>query len=73
MAANFADDIFKCILFMENVWILIKISLKFVFKGPINNILELVEITARHQTSDKPLSASFMISLLMHICVNWPQ
>ena len=35
---HFADDIFKCIFFNENVWISIKISLKFVAKGPINNI-----------------------------------
>ena len=31
-------DIFKCIFFNENVLILIKISLKFIPKGPINNI-----------------------------------
>ena len=37
-----ADDIFKRIFFNENVWILIKISLKFVPKGPINNIPALV-------------------------------
>ena len=73
MAANYADDIFKCILLNENAWILIKISLKFVFKGPISNILELVEITAWHQISDKPLSALFMISLMIHICVNRPE
>ena len=35
---HFADDIFKCIFLNENVWIPIKISLKFVPKGPINNI-----------------------------------
>ena len=38
----FADDIFKCIFLNENVWIPIKISLKFVPKGPINNIPALV-------------------------------
>ena len=31
----FADNIFKCIFFNENVWIPIKISLKFVPKGAI--------------------------------------
>ena len=31
-------DIFKCIFLNENFKILIKISLKFVPKGPINNI-----------------------------------
>ena len=37
----FADDIFKCIFLNENVWILIKIALKFVPKGSINNIAAL--------------------------------
>ena len=35
---HFPDDIFKCIFLNENVWISIRISLKFVPKGPINNI-----------------------------------
>ena len=39
---HFADDIFKHILVNENVWIPIKISLKFVPKGSINNIPALV-------------------------------
>ena len=38
MAAMFADDIFKLIFLNKNCCILIKISLKFVSKGPINNI-----------------------------------
>ena len=42
MAAIFQDDIFKCIFLNENVFILIKISLKFVPKGQINNIPSLV-------------------------------
>ena len=36
------DDIFKWIFLNENVWISIKISLKFVLKGLINNIPALV-------------------------------
>ena len=35
---HFPDDIFKCIFVNENARISIKISLKFVSKGPINNI-----------------------------------
>ena len=35
---HFPDDIFKCIFLDENVSISIKISLKFVPKGQINNI-----------------------------------
>ena len=38
MAANVADGIFKYIFVNENFFILRKISLKFVPKGPINNI-----------------------------------
>ena len=40
---HFTDDIFKCIFLNENVWISIKISLKFVPKVPINNIPALVQ------------------------------
>ena len=39
---RFADDTFKCIFLNENVRIFIEISLKFVPKGPINNIPALV-------------------------------
>ena len=39
---HFTDAIFKCIFFNENVWILNEISLKFVPKGPIDNIPALV-------------------------------
>ena len=35
---HFPDDIFKCIFLNENVSISIKISLKFVPKGQINEI-----------------------------------
>ena len=43
---HFADDTFKRIFVNENVRILIEISLKFVPKGPINNIPSLVQIMA---------------------------
>ena len=39
-----ADDIFKCIFVNENVWILLKIWLKFVPKAQIDNIPALVQI-----------------------------
>ena len=41
---HFADDIFKWIFLIENAWISIIISLKFVLKGPINNIQALVQL-----------------------------
>ena len=40
--ANILADIFKSILLNANVWISIKISLKFVPKALINNIPALV-------------------------------
>ena len=68
-----ADDIFKCIFLNENVWIPIKISLKFVPKDLINNIPALVQIMAWRRPGDKPLSESMMVSLPTHICVTRPQ
>ena len=70
---HFADNIFKCIFLNENVWISIDISLKFVPKGPIDQIPALVQIMAWHRPGDKPLSEPMMISLLTHICVTRPQ
>ena len=70
---HFADDIFKYIFLNENIWILIKISLKFVPKGPINNIPALVQIMAWRRPGDKPLSEAMVVSLLTHICITRPQ
>ena len=70
---HFADDIFKRFFFNENVWISIKISLKFVPKGPINNIPALVQVMAWRRSGDKPLSEPMMVSLPTHICVTRPQ
>ena len=53
---QFPDNIFKCILLNENVSISIQISLKFVPKGPINNIPALVQVMAWRCPGDKPLS-----------------
>ena len=63
----------KCIFLNENVWIPIKMSLKFVSKGPINNIPALVQIMAWRRPGDKPLSETMMVRLLTHICVTRPQ
>ena len=53
---HLADDIFKCIFLNENVWIPIKISLKFVRKGPINTIPSLFQIMVWRRPGAKPLS-----------------
>ena len=70
---QFPDDIFICIFLNENEWHLIKISLKFVPKVPINNIPALVQIMAWRRPGDKPLSEPMLVSLLTHICVARPQ
>ena len=69
----FADNILKCIFLNENVWISIKISLKFVLNCPISNIPALVQIMACSRPGDKPLPGPMMVSLLTHICVTQPQ
>ena len=69
----FPDDIFKCIFMNENLSVLIKISLKFVPSGPINNIPVLVQIMAWRCPGDRPLSEPMMVSLVMHICITQPQ
>ena len=70
---HFAYDIFKCIFLNENVWISIKISLKFVPKGLINNVPALVQIMAWRRPGDKPLSEAMMVNLPTHICDSRPQ
>ena len=70
---HYADDIFKRIFLNKNLWISLKISLKFVPKVPINIILALVQIMVWHRTGDKPLSEPMMVSLLTHVCVTRPQ
>ena len=42
MAITLADDTFKCKFVNENILISIKVSPKFVPKGPINNMPALV-------------------------------
>ena len=69
--SHFADDTFKRIFLYEIFFI--KISLKFVRKGPVNNILALVQIMAWRRPGDKPLSAPMMVRLPTHICVTRPQ
>ena len=58
---HFADDIFRCIFVNEKFYISIKISLKFVPKGPNDNYNPaLVKIMAWRWIGDKPLSESML-------------
>ena len=70
---HFADHPFKRNFLNETLTILIKISLNFVPKGPINNNPALVEIMAWRWRGDKPLFQPMMVSLLTHICITRPQ
>ena len=72
-SCHFADDIFKLFFLNENVWILIKITLKFVSKGQINNNPAFDQAMAWRRPGDKPLSEAKTVSLLTHICVTRPQ
>ena len=70
---NFPDETLKCISLNTNVWILIKISLKCVPEGPIDNIVALVQIMAWCWPGDKLLSEPMRVSLLTDVCVIRPQ
>ena len=64
---KFPEDFFQCIFLNKNIQISIKIPLKFVPKGPINNIPALIQIIAWHRLGDKSLSEQWWYSLLTHI------
>ena len=64
MAANLADNIFKCIFFNGNDRILIQISLKFVPRSPINNKAALVQVMAWRQRDVKSLSEPMMTQFI---------
>ena len=69
---HFPDNIFICIFLNENIRISVKISLKFIPKGPINTIPALVQKMACRRPGNKPLSVLMMVRLPMHICVTQP-
>ena len=70
---HFADESIKRIFLSENVWISIEFPLRFVRKGPINNIPTLAQIMAWHRTGDNQSSEPMEYNLLTHICVTRPQ
>ena len=64
---HFLDSIFRCIFLNENVWIFIKISVKFVSKGPNNHITALVQIMAWRRPGDKPLFEPMLVDLKISV------
>ena len=73
MAANFLTTFSNAFSLMKMYKILIKISLKFVPKGPINNIPALAQIMAWRHPCDTPLSEPMMVRSLTYICITRPQ
>ena len=56
-----ADNILKLIILYQTYRILIQILLKFVPKGPNNDMPALVQIMAWWKTGAKPLSEPMMV------------
>ena len=71
--AAICQTIFSNAFFKWKCLNLVKISLKFVSKGPLNDIPALVQIMAWRRPGDKPLSEPMMVRLPTHICVTRPQ
>ena len=65
---HFADNIFKHIFLTENACISILISVKFIHRGSINNMLALVQIMDWRGTGAKPLSEP-MMTLFTDACM----
>ena len=53
----------------QNICISIRMALKFVPMGPINNVRGLVQMMAWRLQGNRPLSEPMIVSLLTHICV----
>ena len=70
MAANLADDIFKCIFMNEKMCTVIRISVNFVPKGLIDNETALVQITAWRrigaETLFEPMLTRFTDAYMRH-------
>ena len=63
---HFPDDIFRLIFVNENVLILIKASLKFVPKGPIDVGLDNSLAPNRRQAISKPMLTRFNHAYMRH-------
>ena len=61
---HFVDGTFQCIILNVNDCILIRIPLKFVRKGPIDNMPALVQVMAWHRADNKPLSEPMMTQFI---------
>ena len=73
MAAIFQTTFFNAFSWMKMYEFRLTFSLKFVPRGPINNIPTLVQVMAWRRPGDKLLSEPMMVRLPTHICVTRPQ
>ena len=70
---QFLNDLFFQFYFEnENIWISIKISLKFIPKGPVNNIPAMVYMMTWRRPGDKSLSEPMVSNLLWHLSALGP-
>ena len=67
VGCDFADDMFRCIFMNEKVFHVVRISLKSVRKGPVDNISALVQIMAWYRTGDKALTEPMLAQY--HWCI----
>ena len=59
---------FKCTFLNKKCGIFIRVSSKFVAKGPIDNTSVLVRVMALHRTGDKSLPEPMLTISTSHIC-----
>ena len=69
----FPRQYFQMHLLENNVIITIDIPIKFVPKGPTNNIATFVQVMAWLRPGDKPLAQPRMVRLQRHIWVTRPK
>ena len=67
--ADISQKTFSNAFFNENILI----SMKFIPKGPINNIRTVVQIMALRRSDDKPLYEPMMVRSMTHICLTRPR
>ena len=65
---HFPDDISRCLFGEWKILYFIKISLKFVPKGPIDNKPALVQIMDRPWIGTRPFSEPTLTDSLTHVC-----
>ena len=67
IAATLQIYIFKCILFNGIVCTLIQITLKFLPRTPVDNMLVLVQVVAWHRTNGKLLADAVLTNMYVAI------